>query len=449
VFTNCRDALAAFGERLPRILGLIRSMAIAELEIDGRYAEATHDPFFATFDENSVDAADFRPFPDYLVCLASEELQSPENAGLTEILASAMPIKIVVGVTDILGESALRAHLGPVAQAAQLGRMALGMANAFVLQAGASHLYSLRQRVLAGLVYPGPALFSVFTGPGRGAGMLPCYLQAAAAQDSRAFPAFSYDPAAGSDRSARFALDGNAQPEADWPAHEFIHEDAALQRVTRQLAFSYVDFVACDPRHARHFAVVPQSEWNGKMLPAADCMQSDPSAAASTVPYIHLVDGDQLLQRALVDEKLMLAARRCRELWHSLQEMGARPAAGAGPAAQAQTAAVPAAPAEHPVPAASAAPPPVAEADAERSPDEAYIETVRCTTCNECTNLNNRMFAYDANKQAYIADLGAGTYRQLVEAAEACQVSIIHPGKPRNPDEPGVQELLERATPFL
>ena len=40
------------------------------------------------------------------------------------------------------------------------------------------------------------------------------------------------------------------------------------------------------------------------------------------------------------------------------------------------------------------------------------------------------MFLYNENKQAYIGDLKAGTYRQLVEAAESCQVSIIHPGKP-------------------
>ena len=56
---------------------------------------------------------------------------------------------------------------------------------------------------------------------------------------------------------------------------------------------------------------------------------------------------------------------------------------------------------------------------------------------------------YDANKQAYIADLAAGTYRELVEAAESCQVSIIHPGKPRNLQEPGLDELVARAEPFV
>ena len=58
------------------------------------------------------------------------------------------------------------------------------------------------------------------------------------------------------------------------------------------------------------------------------------------------------------------------------------------------------------------------------------------------------MFAYDENKQAYIGDLKAGTYRQMVEAAESCQVSIIHPGAPWNPAEPGLEELVARAQTF-
>ena len=98
---------------------------------------------------------------------------------------------------------------------------------------------------------------------------------------------------------------------------------------------------------------------------------------------------------------------------------------------------------------AAAAAPAAAEAAPERSSDEAYIETARCTSCNECTQINDKMFGYDANKQAFIKDLDAGTYRQLVEAAENCQVSIIHPGKPRNPNEPGLDELIKRAEPFM
>jgi hypothetical protein len=35
-----------------------------------------------------------------------------------------------------------------------------------------------------------------------------------------------------------------------------------------------------------------------------------------------------------------------------------------------------------------------------------------------------------------------------VEAAESCQVAIIHPGAPRDPNEPGLADLLVRAEPF-
>jgi hypothetical protein len=52
------------------------------------------------------------------------------------------------------------------------------------------------------------------------------------------------------------------------------------------------------------------------------------------------------------------------------------------------------------------------------------------------------------NKQAYIADLSEGTYRELLEAAEVCQVAFIHPGKPGDSNEPGLSDLILRAGEF-
>ena len=58
------------------------------------------------------------------------------------------------------------------------------------------------------------------------------------------------------------------------------------------------------------------------------------------------------------------------------------------------------------------------------------------------------MFAYDDVKQAYIKDIKAGTYRELVDAAENCPVCIIHPGKPLDPSEANLDELQKRADAF-
>jgi len=79
---------------------------------------------------------------------------------------------------------------------------------------------------------------------------------------------------------------------------------------------------------------------------------------------------------------------------------------------------------------------------------EPSIDSMKCTTCNECTNLNSRLFSYNAEKQAYIKDPRAGTFAQLVQAAEKCPVSAIHPGTPINPKEKDLAKWIERAKPF-
>lgn len=47
-----------------------------------------------------------------------------------------------------------------------------------------------------------------------------------------------------------------------------------------------------------------------------------------------------------------------------------------------------------------------------------------------------------------IGDRSAGTYAELVQAAEKCPARCIHPGQPIDPDEPGLEALLARAAPF-
>jgi ferredoxin len=461
-FDSCSAAVAAYRERYPKVTELAKALAVAELEIKGEYKDASHDDYFAGYGSDGLDPEELALFPDYLVCVNASALDAVESATLLELLSAGLPVKVMVQTDDILEESQLGdGHLSFGTKSRQLANMAIGLHEVFVLQSAASNLVQMRERIERGLAYAGPALFSVFSGATATAADLPPYLIAAAAMESRAFPAFTFDPSAGTDWASRFDLSTNPQIDRDWPLHDFTYETAEHQRGGEEVAFTLVHFVACDRRYMRHFARVPRSDWNAKMVPVGESLAREQKGLPESIPTLLMVDAANVVQKALVDDKVMREARRCRDMWHSLQELGGvnnshaerllarerkaqderekaiAEARGVEPASQPGAAA-----------AAPAAASPAAEAAPEPSRDEAYIETARCTTCNECTKINDRMFAYNDNQQAYIKDPDAGTYAQLVEAAESCQVSIIHPGKPRNPDEPGVAELLQRAESF-
>ena len=117
-----------------------------------------------------------------------------------------------------------------------------------------------------------------------------------------------------------------------------------------------------------------------------------------------------------------------------------------------QLATMPAPTVDEPVdePATELEPEPAAEEDAEEelSFDEPWLDTAMCTTCDDCMGVNKMMFAYNSDKQAIIKDPKAGSYADLVAAAEICPAKCIHPGKPLDPNEPGLEELIARAAPF-
>lgn len=472
-FNSVNSALKAYDERLPEIADIIRAIAIAELECENAYREAKHAAYFERFGAQSLEPADVALFPSYLICLQDCKCDSRDMAELMDIASSDLPMKVLFQVSNVLGEPSLvdrQPHHGAFVQ--QMANTFVAPGNAYVLQSASSDLYRQKDKIQKGLEFRGPAIFSIFAGRDAPATSLPAYLSAAAAMESRAFPAFSYDPAAGSGLADRFDVSSNPDIGTAWPRRELRYEDEGLQLITEEHAFTLADFAVTDPQYSDYFASAPRESWNDDMLPVADYLDLPAGDTFEKVPYVPVVDGHGILRRLVVDENLIRIVRHCRDRWHVLQEQGGidnsyaaallakeRTAweeekekqiqmiraelAHAGPS-QTVDAVLTQAPNE-----SAEKPLVVAEEAATAISDEPYIETPRCTTCDECTNRNDRMFAYDENKQAYIKDPDAGSYKDLVEAAEICQVAIIHPGKPRNPNEPGLDDLVGRAQAFM
>ncbi len=494
VFYRCADALQAYKERHGEAIALLKALAIAELEVFGEYRESGnsveepsfsidecaaegahhagtpgHDTIFEEFGAGGLDAGLLAMLPEYLVAKHSSELGAEETLAIVEALSTGLPIRILIQTDDLLEPSGIaraalgmpERHLALASRSRQMLDTAIGLNDVFVLQSSASELFRLRDALLRGMSYNGPAFFSIFSGSTGHNGDVSAYLVAAAAVESRAFPTIIYDPSAGSNWAARLQLDQNPDAEDAWPVHPFEYENEAHETKSETLAFTLADFIAMDDRFCDYFAIVHPADWSDAMIQVPQSLELQTTDRGrstklpSTLPYITLVDSKGRLQRAIVSRRALEETRRSQSLWHSLQELGGIHNSYAERRLEqlkAQLAAMP--PATQPIAAAVGggdavhhAASVIAEVEVTHG-DDPYIETARCTTCNECTQVNSKMFAYNGEKQAYIADASAGTFRQLVEAAEGCQVSIIHPGKPRNPKEAGLDELMKRAEPF-
>ncbi len=330
-FDSCKRAAGAFRMRQPAMAELMRAITAAELEIEGELGGPRHEVLMRQLGANSLDARELARFPDYLVCINARDLHAAEIDELTDLLSRGLPMKVLVQTDDLLSEPPEGAGTPAIgARSRQLANMAIGLNEVFVLQSASSNLARCRDRILKAMNFFGPALISVYSGVGSGAetgssaserGESP-YLSAAAAMESRAFPAVSYDPSAGRDWGSRFTLDDNPQPARDWPVHELVYEDAEHQRVEEQVAFTLIDFIASDRRYARHFAAVPPEQNKNLVTSVEDCLDHEARILPTEFPGLWMVDRNNTLQRVIVDESLMRETRRCREAWRSLQELG-------------------------------------------------------------------------------------------------------------------------------
>ncbi len=430
-FTSARTALKAWQERLPARAELARTLAMARLEVAGEYTESRHDALFARFDDRRASEALEAISVPSLVCLRGDDLQPDEAAAVLEAFAAGLPFKVLVQVDSLFDGEARLAPAAVLAHA--LTASAFGFADAAVLQTTSARLLAEIPPLQNVLGHRGPGLVTLFSGAGAEHSRIPAYLAAAAALESRVFPALFHDPAGGQPTS----LAANPAADADWPEYVLDCEDSRQQRQKQSLAFTALDFLAADPRFAEHFALLGKGADDSHLVPAAEAADAAPGAAEQRLPFVLMADTAGRMHKVLADETLLAAAKQVLRRWRALRAQFTLPAPVIVEAP------APAAPAEAPAetPAVTAAPVEEAATD----PDAAYIETARCSSCGACLLVNDKLFVYDGNKQAQIKDVSLGSFRDLVEAAESCPLAIIHPGKPRDPAEEGLADLLARA----
>lgn len=498
---SCDDALSLHQGLSQTMVGFFAALRIARLELAEAYLERLYDPFFARFCADDLEDEERRLCPPTLLVLGATSISAADQRKVIDLLNSGMPIKVLALIPDVCNAHFGDDDLPGCGWIAQLPQMVMTLNRAYVLQTTNANVEHLLEGLASGLRYAGPALFSIYAGSGLTNPGLSPYLVAASALESRAIPALAYDPSAGETWAERFSLDGNPDLDEDWAADEYAGS---------RLPFTIADFLAGDSRCAQYFRRISDDLSNDSLIPVGDFLSLAAHAQRGKLPFLVMIDQHGEAHRVVPSRVIVRAAQHARRNWHSLQELAGinnshvarqvsaevlrlaaekdalvakiasefeqridanvaglteaivrRIAAGLLDQAQGPMVLTPSpsavsavgAPAVAPVSAPAAAVPAEAPASDDDEDelvvsDDPYIDTALCTSCNECTNMNGLLFAYDGNKQAFIKDPTGGPFADLVRAAELCPVGIIHPGKPKNPSEPGLDALVERAKKF-
>jgi len=400
---------------------------------------------------------------------------------------------------------------GKVEPRKELALIAVAHRTAFVLQASQANPSHLLAGVLKGMGSRHPAIFSIHTPcmPEHGIGDDAAQTQAKLALEARATPLLCYDPALSESVSECIDLEGNPSIEDKWPSYDLAYVDDDGSEKTMTLPMTTADWALSEKRFARHFKKLPPAKWTDDMVPVHEYLLLSKDERAKKTPFLYTLDKNRKLGRVgVADEIIHLTIERA-QYWQLLQEMAGvqvpsvmRDAVAGDLEADfdqrmatlkaVHEDALNQLKASYPqmvaqrlsdallsdpgsvLPGGGAAVPPVstppvtpaggggaaakggngssavaaAPAADEGMGFDPYIESDKCTTCDECTNINNKLFKYNAEKKAFVADPKAGTFQQLVLAAERCPARAIHPGTPLNKKERNLDKWVKRGEAF-
>jgi len=498
---GCDAARIEFEKTIAQWTKLFVAKRIAELEISNKFQADVHHDYFEHFNWGNFSADELNSCPHFILIADNRHLFDTEFSKLSSLFSNNIPVKII---TVSKGQNGQAKGAGSLHAQTELGALMLSYKNIFVFQSTSITPIDLFNGFKDGLTAFAPAFCNILNVDETA--IKNPYLWTSTSIESRDFPGFTFNGILGTPWGSRFNVQNNPQPEKLWPIHELTVVGADGEKVTMAFPFTFADQAVLNPGYHNHFQLVEPAYWHDNLILLSDYIENSAEDNIGKVPFIWMIDTKYKLHKVAVSWHLVLATHERLDFWRFLQENSginnyhvAKAVAEAKLVSREQhnqeieqlkeeheaevqefreeeaakvmenltsvllnldttdlvassstsTSSTPAP--EATIESVGAVPEEVHIEDQEEEStlaNDPYIDTVMCTSCNECTELNGQMFKYNGDKMAYIADAKAGTFSQLVEAAELCPVKIIHPGSPLNPDEADLDGLVERAAKF-
>jgi len=507
----CTTAGEVFARDAADFARLFAALRIAALEIDANYTPAIHDSWFASFDWQAFSNEEMQLVTRVVALVSADYLAGNGLPSFSHLLGSRLPVHVLSWVRAYDNPAAKTGEDPFDSYRFELGYLGIGHRQAVVAQTSAARHEDLLSGFLCALDSNRASLHLINRGTQTRTKkpLLDAWFVASAALESRAHPFVLVNPDGGDRAAQRISFGSNPQAENDWPVEKLEYRNADGEVTEMDLAFTFADYALLMPALHEHFRSVPAGFESADLVPVDQYLNIEEELVDRVVPFVWAIDDQDVLVRLVVSRALVFACRDRLNYWHTLQELAgiqnfyveeaidriieeqrvaidaereqllkdheeqlqnARSEAAGEAMGQlvdvlmgadlsgmvaggSQLATMPAAaPAETEAPteeaAAEAQPEVEEEAEEELSFDEPWLDTAMCTTCDDCMAINKMMFVYNDDKQAIIKDANAGPFADMVAAAEICPAKCIHPGKPLDPNEPGLDDLIARAAPF-
>lgn len=478
-------AMGIFEGHMSKMADGFKAIRKANLILEGKYRPEEHKDFFTYFTWKQFTDEEWLLCPPVVALGGDGAMYDIGFQNLSRMMASGKPIKVIVVDTQVYsntgGQACTSGFIGQVSDMAQYGKVwkgkpeprkeigliAMAHRNTYVMQGTLANTSHMIEGFIDGLMTKRPALFNLYTTcqPEHGVADDLGSHQAKLAVESRAYPIFRYNPDLSVKIQEALDLSGNPAMDKDWPTYELKYVENGIEK-SMEVPMTFADFALTEGRFRKHFRNAPPNTWNENMILLTEFLDMSEEDREGKFPFIWAVDRKNQLTRVIVAKTIVESCEERRDFWILLRDLaGAKPEASTEPDLEskirteiigkiarklAQLAGGNGSSLSTSVFQEKPEQEVTTEAEAPKSETgmSAWIETDECTSCNECINLNPKIFAYNKDKKAYIKDAQGGPYQDLVLAAEKCTAQVIHPGLPADTSGKDVEKWIKRAEKY-
>jgi pyruvate-ferredoxin/flavodoxin oxidoreductase len=481
-------AMGLFEGHMSKMADGFRLIRKAEMELSGNYNSKDQKEFFTYFNWGQFTDEEWKLCPPVVALGGDGAMYDIGFQNLSRMMASGKPIKVIVVDTQVYsntgGQACTSGFIGQVSDMAQFGKVwkgkpeprkeigliAMAHRNTYVLQGTLANTSQMIEGFIEGLLTKRPALFNLYTTcqPEHGVADDMGAHQAKLAMESRAYPIFRYNPDKGKTPQEAFNLEGNPAMDQLWPTYQLKYMESGRPK-SMEVAMTFADFAITEARFRKHFRKAPRDTWNENMIVLSEFLEMDLEAREGKFPFIWALDKKDYLSRVLVSKTMVESCEERRDFWIMLKAIAGVTSEKESPIEDVESkvrAEVIGRIARGLMKMAGddgagildlAMEAPKSNSNGEAKPTAAavssdymapWLETEHCTSCDECTKLNSKIFAYNNDKKAFIKNPDGGPFTDLVKAAEKCTAGVIHPGLPADKNFPDAEKWIKRAEKF-